>query len=180
MPTTTAQQAVQQIERIQRVLELHWFDLLWIRMFHLCYLDVYFSLLAPLRTSEWMACECSTNSWGYGVVLISCDGSRRFVPLFSRKWGNCPKVCRNFNGAHIRRLVVAKSRNMWKLENNLSKEGQSPYIVVKNTQVFLYPFLRMRGGVVVQVSFKSVARFTIVRQMAPLYRAESALLWRMT
>jgi len=81
-------------------------------MFHLCYLDVYFSLLAPLRTSEWMACECSTNSWGYGVVLISCDGSRRFVPLFSRRWGNCPKVCRTFNGAHIRRLVVAKSRNM--------------------------------------------------------------------
>jgi len=34
-------------------------------------------------------------------------------------------------------------------------------------QLYLYPFLRKRGGLVVQVSFKSVARFTTIRQMAP-------------
>jgi len=39
---------------------------------------------------------------------------------------------------------------------------------VKNTQVFHDPFWRKRGGLVVRVSFQSVARFTIVRQMASL------------
>jgi len=38
--------------------------------------------------------------------------------------------------------------------------------VVKNAQVSLYPFLRKRGGLVVQVLFKSVAGFTIIHQMA--------------
>jgi len=41
------------------------------------------------------------------------------------------------------------------------------HILLKNTQVSFYPFWRKRGGLV-QVSFRSVARFTIVRQMALL------------
>jgi len=35
-------------------------------------------------------------------------------------------------------------------------------------KISLFPFHRKRGGHDVQVSFQSVARFTIVRQMAPL------------
>jgi len=50
----------------------------------------------------------------------------------------------------------------------------SPYILVKNTQVSFYLFWRKRGGLVVQVSFRSVARFTVVRQTAPLPRGLSA------
>jgi len=38
---------------------------------------------------------------------------------------------------------------------------------MKITQISLYPFTRKRGGLVVQVSFKNVARFTIIHQMAP-------------
>ena len=41
-----------------------------------------------------------------------------------------------------------------------------PYILVKNVQVSLYPFLRKRGRLMVQVSVKSIARFTVIRQMA--------------
>jgi len=35
-------------------------------------------------------------------------------------------------------------------------------------KISLFPFNRKRGGHDVQVSFQSVARFTVVRQMAPL------------
>ena len=50
----------------------------------------------------------------------------------------------------------------------LSKEGQLHYILVKNTQVCLYPFRMQHGRLIVQVSFHCVAFFTIIRQMAPL------------
>ena len=42
-----------------------------------------------------------------------------------------------------------------------------PYILVKNVQDSLYLFWHKRGGLVVQVSFQSIARFAVVRQMAP-------------
>ena len=38
-------------------------------------------------------------------------------------------------------------------------------MLVKSTQVSLYPFLTKRRGLVVQVSYKSIACFTIICQM---------------
>jgi len=41
-------------------------------------------------------------------------------------------------------------------------------------QVFLYQFWKKHGGLVAQVSFQGVARFTVVHQMAPLPSGLSA------
>jgi len=103
-----------------------------------------------------------TDSWGYGVILISRDWILRLVPLFSGRWGNCPKLCQKFD-ALIWQVVVTKQCNIRKQENILSKEGLSRYVMMKNMQVSLYRFLRNHGGCV-----------------GSEYQADYCLLWHIT
>ena len=93
---------------------------------------------------------------------ISCDWICRLVPLFSVRWGNCFNFRQKFDGALIRRRVATKRLNVRKRENILSKEGQCPTLQWK-IRVSLPIFFRKRGGLAVQVSSNSVARFTIYR-----------------
>jgi len=66
---------------------------------------------------EWTACRYITNSWGYGVILISRNCIRRLICLFSGRWENCPKFRQKFHGAIIRRLVITKRATYenWKI-----------------------------------------------------------------
>ena len=86
-----------------------------------------------------MACGYVTNSWEYGVVLISCDWIFSH-PLFSGRWENCQK----FYGALIWQAVITKWLNVWKRENFLSKEIVALHFG-ENVQVSLYPFLSNDG-----------------------------------
>jgi len=49
-------------------------------MFYTCDLFLYYPL--DLRTSEWTARGYVTDSWGYGVLLISRDWIFHIVPVF--------------------------------------------------------------------------------------------------
>ena len=55
-----------------------------------------------------MDCEHFTNSWGYGVILISRDWIRRRVPPpFSGRCGKIvPNFAEKFDGALIWSVVV--------------------------------------------------------------------------
>ena len=82
-------------------------------------------------------------------------------------WGNCPKFHQKFDSALLCRVVVTKRRNMKTGKYSFKRE-----IIVLHFGAMMYlslpsPILRKSGGLVVQVSFKSVARFTVIRQMAP-------------
>ena len=113
-----------------------------------------------LRTSEWMA-------RGYGVTLMSRDWRiRRLTPLFSR-WGNC----RTFSSKN---LTVPSFGAVYEKGKYSFERGIIALHFDEKYTSLLYPFWRKRGGLAVQVSFKSVARFTIVRQMAPLPSGLSA------
>jgi len=104
------------------------------------------------------------NSLGYGVILISCDWIRCHVPHFQGDGEIAPNFAEKYDGALIWHIVVTKQLSMHKNRNDFSKEAQSPYILVKATEVSTTHF----GGILADsFSFKSVACFTIVRQMAP-------------
>ena len=64
--------------------------------------------LLDLRAGDWTARGYVTNSWGYGVILISRDWIRRLVPLFSGDGEIAPNFGKKVYGALIRRLIIAK------------------------------------------------------------------------
>ena len=109
------------------------------------------------------------NGWGCGVILISCDWIRHLIPLFSGRWGNCPKFCQKMYWCPHMPRCRTKRCNIWKGENNVSKEGWSFYIFVKNMQISFCPFSRKCGELNVRVSFS----FTIVRRWCHRYRVEN-------
>jgi len=118
-----------------------------------------------LRTSEWMA-------RGYGVTLMSRDWRiRRLTPLFSR-WGNCRTFCQKFDGALIR-------RSLWKGKIFFRKRDNRPTFWWKIHKSVFTHF----GGSVADSLYKfhlraSLALLSFARWRR--YRADSALLWRMT
>ena len=131
----------------------------------------FFSFLLALRSQNQRSDEswvCYEQLWIWCNFNISwLDSSPRH--LLSRRWGNCPKFCQQFAGVLFRRLVTKRRlrRTVWKRKILFRKPGNRPTFWWKIRKC-LCSCLRKRGGLVVQVSFTSVARFTIVRQMAPL------------
>jgi len=53
----------------------------------------------------------STDSWGYGVILISRDLILHLVPLLLGRWGNCPKFCQKLDGALTWQVVITHNHN---------------------------------------------------------------------
>jgi len=79
------------------------------RVSHLLLLFLFF-LYQPLNrpASEWMARKCFTNSWGYGVVLISRDWIHRLIPCFYGDGEIAPNLAQKCYGALIWRDVITK------------------------------------------------------------------------
>ena len=100
-------------------------------------------------------------------ILISSDWICRLVPYFHTDAEIAPNFAKISRCPH---LAPCRNRTAQRLKTgNYSFERGiiALHLAGKNAQVFLYLFSRKSGELVVQVSFNGVARFTIVRQMAP-------------
>jgi len=71
-----------------------------------------FPLLALRSQNRQTGGSYFTKSCGYGAILISRDWIRRLVPLYFWERGKLPHILPKRDGALIRRLVVAKRRNI--------------------------------------------------------------------
>ena len=65
-----------------------------------------------LNTGKWMVHEYFTNSWGYGAISIFRAWIHRLIPLFSGRWGNCPKFHQKLDSALICQFVITKRRTV--------------------------------------------------------------------
>jgi len=86
--------------------------------FYLCHFFVYFfSLLARISQNQWM-----DGSWVFYEQLgVWCDWIRYLVPLFSGRWGNCPKFSPKFDGALIWWVVITKRLKMCKRKHSFKR-----------------------------------------------------------
>ena len=105
---------------------------------------------------------------GYGVILTSCYWFRCLIPLLSGRWGNSPKFGQKCDNVLIWRAVIT---NVTKIGRHSVKRGIIALHFGEKLASLLLPIFaedwRIHCTSFIQ-AFKTVARFTIVRQMAPL------------
>ena len=150
-------------------------------MFYLCYLSLYFLLAFSSQTSEWMASEYVRNSWQYDAVFITCDRIRCLVPQFLGRWPNCPRFCwKMWRCRHLERC-----RNQMVQHFKTGKYSFKRWIITlhfgDNCASLPLPISKEAWQTQTS-SFQSVTIALHVLSFARWrhYRADSALLWRMT